>query len=159
MLGLFKKKSKVELYAPVSGNSIALENVPDKVFADKLMGEGIAFELESNKVCSPCNGKVMMLANTLHAVGIQADNGAEILIHIGLDTVNLNGEGFQALVQQGDKVKQGTPLIEIDLSFMRDKNIVLTTPMVITNSNDHHMVIEEPKSHVIMGEDKVITFE
>ena len=159
MFQIFKKKEPVELYAPVTGTSVALENVPDQVFAQKMMGDGIAFMPETDTICAPCNGKITMVAHTLHAVGITADNGAEILIHIGLDTVSLNGKGFTALVNVGDKVKKGTPLIQIDMAFMKEQQMVLTTPMVVTNTSEFSMVIEEAGSHVIMGENKVITFQ
>lgn len=159
MFKMFKTKQTNELCAPVNGTTIALENVPDQVFAQKMMGDGIAFELESNVICAPCDGKIAMVANTLHAVGINADNGAEILIHIGLDTVNLGGKGFTQLVQVGDKVTKGTPMIEVDMDFMKEQNIVLTTPMVITNSADFNFDVEDGEKHVIMGEDKVITFK
>lgn len=159
MFQIFKKKEPVILYAPVTGTSIALDNVPDPVFAQKMMGDGIAFMPETNTICAPCNGKITMVANTLHAVGITADNGAEILIHIGLDTVNLNGKGFTALVNVGDKVKLGTPLIQIDMSFMKKQEMVLTTPLVVTNTSEFSLVIEKAGSHVIMGESKVITFQ
>ena len=124
-----------------------------------MMGDGIAFIPESDTICAPCDGKVTMIANTLHAIGITAENGAEILIHIGLDTVNLNGKGFTSLVNVGDKIKIGTPLVKIDMVFMKEHEMVLTTPMVVTNTNELSMVIEEAKSHVIMGESKVITFQ
>lgn len=159
MFKIFKKKEPLILYAPVTGTSIALENVPDPVFAEKMMGDGIAFIPESDTICAPCDGKVTMIANTLHAIGITAENGAEILIHIGLDTVNLNGKGFTSLVNVGDKIKIGTPLVKIDMVFMKEHEMVLTTPMVVTNTNELSMVIEEAKSHVIMGENKVITFQ
>lgn len=159
MFKIFKKKEPLILYAPVTGTSIALENVPDPVFAEKMMGDGIAFIPESDTICAPCDGKVTMIANTLHAIGITAENGAEILIHIGLDTVNLNGKGFTSLVNVGDKIKIGTPLVKIDMVFMKEHEMVLTTPMVVTNTNELSMVIEEAKSHVIMGESKVITFQ
>lgn len=159
MFQIFKKKEPVILYAPVTGTSIALDNVPDPVFAQKMMGDGIAFMPETDTICAPCNGKITMVANTLHAVGITADNGAEILIHIGLDTVNLNGKGFTALVNVGDKVKLGTPLIQIDMAFMKKQEMVLTTPLVVTNTSEFSLVIEKAGSHVIMGESKVITFQ
>lgn len=159
MFKLFKSKQTKELYAPVTGKTIALENVSDPVFAQKMMGDGIAFSLESNVVCSPCEGTIQMVANTMHAVGIRADNGAEILIHIGLDTVNLQGKGFTQLVQAGEKVAKGTPLIEIDMDFMKEQGMILTTPMVITNSVDFDFVIEAGENRVIMGEDKVLTFK
>lgn len=114
MFKLFKKTDDIcKLFAPVNGKTIALENVPDKVFASKMMGDGIGFEYEGNTIYAPCDGKITLVANTLHAVGITSENGAEILIHIGLDTVSLNGKGFKKLINQGDKVKKGTPLIEI----------------------------------------------
>lgn len=159
MLKIFKTKQTKELFSPVEGTTIALENVPDQVFAQKMMGDGIAFELAGNVICAPCDGKIVMVANTLHAVGIHADNGAEILIHIGLDTVNLGGKGFKQLIQVGDKVTKGTPMIEVDMDFMKEHNIVLTTPMVITNSSDFNLHIEDGGKHVIMGEDKVIIFK
>ena len=159
MFKIFKKKEPLILYAPVTGTSIALENVPDPVFAEKMMGDGIAFIPESDTICAPCDGKVTMIANTLHAIGITAENGAEILIHIGLDTVNLNGKGFTSLVNVGDKIKLGTQLVKIDMAFMKEHEMVLTTPMVVTNTNELSMVIEEAKSHVIIGESKVITFQ
>ena len=87
---------------------------------------------------------------TSHAVGITAKNGAEILIHIGLDTVNLNGQGLHALVQTGDKVKKGTPLIEIDRAFMKEQGIDLTTPMVVTNTSEYKMTIEDAGGHVCL---------
>lgn len=156
---MFKRKQTKNLYAPVTGKMIPLEQVPDPVFAQKMMGDGIAFVLEHNIVCSPCDGKVTLIANTLHAVGIRAENGAEILIHIGLDTVNLGGKGFHKLIDAGTKVTKGTPLIEIDMEFMKEHNMVLTTPMVITNSTDFHFEVNVLEKHVIMGEDRVISFK
>lgn len=158
MFWSFKKKQNIGLYAPVNGKTIALEHVPDQVFAQKMMGDGIAFDPESNLICAPCDGVITMLANTLHAVGITAGNGAEILIHIGLDTVNLGGKGFKALVKSGEKVTQGTPLIEVDMEFMKEQNMVLTTPMVVTNSADYKMVVNTLESHVIIRKDEVISF-
>lgn len=135
-LSLFKKKTNA-LFAPVTGKVIPLEQVEDKLFASKLMGEGVAFQFESNIVCSPCDGKLVLVANTLHAFGIQMNNGAEVLVHIGLDTVNLQGKGFKKLVKEGTKVKKGTPIIEIDRQFMEENKINLTMPMVITNGQDY----------------------
>lgn len=157
MFKLFKKKECHELVAPVTGKSIDLTQVPDAVFASKMMGEGIAFELESDTICAPCDGKITMLTNTLHAVGITADNGAEILIHIGLDTVNLNGQGFKALVHAQDKVKKGTPLIQLDLDFLKQQPYSLITPMVVTNSAQFDIHVAEANKPV-QKEDIVITF-
>lgn len=154
MFKLFKKTDDTcKLFAPVNGKTIALENVPDKVFASKMMGEGMGFEYEGNTIYAPCDGKITLVANTLHAIGITSENGAEILIHIGLDTVNLNGNGFKKLINQGDKVKKGTPLIEIDRQFMKEQNINLITPMVVTNAANYEInVIDEGKDVTIEEE-------
>lgn len=160
MFNLFKKKEPVTLYSPVSGKSIPIEEVPDKVFASKMMGDGVAFQFDGNTVYAPCDATISMIANTLHAIGLKLNNGAEVLIHIGLDTVNLNGKGFTKLVNQSDKVKRGTPLIEIDRSIMEANGIDLTMPMVITNGSEYTFQIENNSSeHVIMNETKLVEFK
>lgn len=158
MFDIFKNKRDIGLYAPVIGETIALENVPDKMFADKLMGEGIGFKFDGNTVCAPCDGKISMITNTLHAFGITAANGAEILVHIGLDTVELKGQGFKVIAEVGKKVKKGAPIIEIDRDFMKQKNVNLITPMIITNSDDFKFDIEKGDKQVIAGESLVIRF-
>lgn len=158
-MNLFKKKKNVSLKAPVTGTCIALDQVPDKVFADKLMGDGIAFIPDGDIIASPCDGKVVMIAETLHAIGIQMKNGIEILIHVGLDTVNLHGQGFEKLVETGDKVTSGTPILKIDREFMKQSNIDLTTPMVFTELNGYKISIEAVGERVIMGESDIITIQ
>ena len=166
MFQFFGKKNKeMILYAPVTGKKIALEDVPDKVFASKMMGDGVAFQFDGNTIYAPCDGKIVMIANTLHAfgmelaIGMKLDNGYELLIHFGTDTVNLNGKGFKKLVEQGDKVKKGTPIIEIDRSVMEEHHIDLTMPMIITNTNGNQFQICTGIENVIMGETKVIVLE
>ena len=100
------------------------------------MGCGVAFEWDGDTVCSPVAGKVMMVANTKHAIGLQAATGQEILIHVGLDTVKLEGKGFTTLKAAGDEVKAGEPLLKVDRAFMSENNIDMTTPMVITNGQN-----------------------
>ncbi len=141
MFGFFGKKKDVELKAPVNGTMIDLTQVPDKVFASKMMGEGVAFVYDDNIVCAPVDGTITLIPNSLHAIGMTTDIGLEVLVHIGLDTVSLNGKGFKKLANQGDKVKAGTPIIQIDREFMKEKGIDLTTPMVITNSSDYNVEI------------------
>lgn len=103
-MGFFKKKNKA-FYAMANGKSVAIEDVPDEVFATKMMGDGIAIQPIEGKIYAPCNGKVtMVMDNTKHAVGIENEDGMEILIHVGLDTVNLGGVGFEVFVQVGDQV-------------------------------------------------------
>lgn len=141
-MGIFTKKKEVELFAPVTGRMIELSQVPDQVFASKMMGDGVAFELEEGLVCAPCDGRITTIFPTLHAFGMTLENGAELLIHIGLDTVELEGNGFKKLAEEGKKVKAGTPVIEVDLNYMKENKVVTVTPMVITNSSDYHVVIE-----------------
>lgn len=135
MFGFHKKKEEVkvvQLHSICEGELLPLDQVPDKVFANRLLGDGVGFRFHGNQIFAPCDGTVVMIAATKHAIGIQAENGVEILIHVGLDTVNLNGEGLHPKVSQNEFVKAGQPLIEIDTEFMKEKAIELATPMVIT---------------------------
>lgn len=131
MFKFFKKK--VEVYSPVFGRAVSLEEVPDKMFSDKLLGDGIAFEFQGNTICAPCDGEVMMIAPTKHALGLKLSNKAELMIHIGLDTVNFGGEGFELLVSKGEKVKKGQELVKIDREFFNEQSVNLITPMIITS--------------------------
>lgn len=124
------------LYAPVDGTCIPLDEVDDNVFSSRLMGDGVAFRFQGSQVCAPCDGKVCMIAETKHAFGMMIDGGVELLIHIGMDTVNLKGEGFRVLVEENQDVRKGTPVIELDREFLESKGIDLTTPMIVTNGED-----------------------
>lgn len=140
MLSSLKKKEKdVKVYSPVNGKSIALEDVQDTVFAEKLLGDGVAVVPEEGSICSPCDGEISMVADTRHAFGIVAYNGAELLVHVGLDTVELKGEGFEVCVKEGQKVKVHDPVLKVDLEFMRTKGIDMTIPIVVTNSSDYEL--------------------
>ncbi len=135
MFNLFKKKEvDNHLYAPVEGTMIKIEEVPDQVFGTKMMGDGVAFQFEGSEVGAPADGELTMVAHTKHAFGIKTEQGVEVLVHIGLDTVGFQGEGFEVLVQEGSKVKKGQPIIKVDRTFMKEKNANLTTPMIVTNS-------------------------
>lgn len=159
MLNMFKKKGSV-LTAPVTGTVISLENVPDQVFAQKMMGDGVAFQYDGSTIFSPCDGKVKMIAETKHAIGITDSAGADILIHIGLDTVALNGEGFTVNVSVGDKVSKGQPVISIDRELMEQKKIDLTTPMIITNASElKSTTILSISGNVTKGETELIKIE
>ena len=157
---LFFKKNKAQddpvLCAPVTGKMIKLEDVPDPVFSSGPMGKGAGFQPADGTVCAPCDGKIVMLAETLHAFGMETTDGAEILVHIGLDTVDLNGEGFTKLASEGKKVRRGTPVISVDLDLMKEKGIVMTTPMVVTNTDGFDLQIHDC-TDVIAGQTEVIT--
>lgn len=157
----FLKKKEIDnnIYAPINGTCIPIEEVKDKVFASKMMGDGVGFIVDDDTVYAPCDGTIVMIAATKHAFGIQADNGLEILVHIGLDTVNLNGEGLTALKSQGEHVNKGEVMIRIDRSLMAEKEIDLTTPMIVTNGNDYTLTIKGIGDKVSVGENVIIIKE
>ena len=155
MFGFMKKSKEISLYAPVNGKMINIEDVSDKVFSSKMMGDGVAFQFNDSYVLAPCDCTVTLIPDTLHAVGLKTTQGLEILVHIGLDTVQLNGQGFKKLVNQGQSIKQGTPMIEINHEFMKANHIDLTTPMVILNKDDFDIMKITPK-HVTANQDIVI---
>lgn len=138
-MGFFKKKNKA-FYAMANGKSVAIEDVPDEVFATKMMGDGIAIQPIEGKIYAPCNGKVtMVMDNTKHAVGIENEDGMEILIHVGLDTVNLGGVGFEVFVQVGDQVKSGDLLIQYDKEKFEADGINDMTMLVVVDAKGHHL--------------------
>ncbi len=128
---------KFMICSPLSGEAKALETCPDEAFASGALGQGVYIEPAEGRVYAPCDGEVAMLFDTLHAVGIVAENGAELLIHVGIDTVTLGGNGFQAHVKAGDKVKTGDLLIEFDMDVIRGKGLALATPVLISNADDY----------------------
>lgn len=134
---MFNSKKKDIIYSPINGNCIDLKQLNDGVFSELLLGNGIAFRFEGNLVCSPCYGEVVLVAPTKHAVGIKMKNGAEILVHVGLDTAELNGKGMKTLIKYGERVRPGDQLIVIDRNFMETNNIDLSTIVVVTNSNEY----------------------
>lgn len=145
--------------APIAGRLLALEKVPDQVFAQKIMGEGFAIDPTDGEVVSPINGTVTAFpADTRHAVGITAADGLEVLIHIGIDTVDLGGEGFSAFIQQGDLVKAGQTLLKVDLDFINSKNISVISPVVFTNLPEGMLIRVEEGRHLKIGETGFLHF-
>ena len=138
MFGLFKKKA-IEVVAPCSGEAIALEQVDDPVFAKGLAGEGVAIEPSSGEFCAPISGKITKLFPTKHAF-IVTQGELSFLVHIGIDTVSLGGEGFEALVSEGDEVSAGEAIVKADLQLLRQKAKALTTPVLITQESRHKSV-------------------
>lgn len=128
--------NEVKLYNPIDGEIISIENVPDPVFSERMLGDGFAIIPTGNKVYAPISGKVKVLFPTLHALAIETQEGLEALIHIGIDTVELKGEGFVANVQVGDVVKHGDLLITFDKGIIESKATSIITPLVITNMDE-----------------------
>ncbi|MFT8668651.1 MAG: glucose PTS transporter subunit IIA [Liquorilactobacillus hordei] len=130
-----KVYSNDAIVAVSDGTMIDLEKVNDETFASKMLGEGIALKLENDFICSPANGTLTTLFPTGHAFGVLTEDGTELLVHIGIDTVNLKGEGFDVLVKQGDKVRAGEPIVRVDRSKIEKKGYDLTTMLIVTNDN------------------------
>lgn len=132
MFTLFKPKNAV-LHKPCVGKVIDISQVNDVAFSSKMVGEGYAILPENNVITSPVNGKIILIFPTKHAIGLKSDEGLDILIHIGIDTVKLNGQGFETLVKVGDSVKVSSPLVKFDKAWIESLGIDLTTSVVVTN--------------------------
>lgn len=133
MFRLFRRKKRIELKSPFEGKVIALTEVPDAVFSSKLVGDGIAFEPNKGVIYAPADGKVIQVFPSKHAIGLITEEGLELLIHIGIDTVNLKGEGFENYVKAGDSVRAGDKLMSFDTNLIREKAKSILSPFVITN--------------------------
>lgn len=137
MFGLKKTKEKFSVLAPIEGEVIPITEVKDNVFAQKMMGDGFAIIPESgaNQVLAPITGKIVAIADSKHAIGIQSmiDEKIEVLIHVGLETVDLQGKGFASQIKIGQKVEAGTSLLTLDLTVMQEASIDLTTMVIFTS--------------------------
>lgn len=134
------KSGNYILSSPIDGEVVELSEVPDEVFSVKMLGDGFAVVPKGNKVYAPIDGEVTVLFPTKHAVAITTEGGLEVLVHIGVDTVNLNGEGFTAHVSQGDKVKKGDLLLTLDLDFLKEKAKSVVSPVIMTNMDKIHKI-------------------
>jgi len=146
MFGFFKVK-KMTIVSPADGDIVALEEVPDQVFSEKMAGDGIAITPRSNTFVAPVAGVVSKIFSTNHAYSITAKNGLEVLVHIGLDTVALKGEGFKRLVEEGKEVSIGQPIISADLEFIQEQGKEIITPIVL--NYEKSMSIETPHIRTI----------
>ena len=132
-MGLFSHKKKEEFVSPMTGTLLPIEQCPDPVFAEKIMGDGFAIELTGAEVTAPVSGTIATAFHTGHAYGINTDDGKEILIHIGMDTVALNGQGFDVKVKQGDTVKQGDLLVKVDVEYLKAQGKSVVSPVIFTS--------------------------
>lgn len=162
-MGLFEKLLKKEqleeiifplvLGAPINGTVVAMEDIPDEVFSTSVLGTCCGVDPLEGKVFAPISGKVVQLANTLHAVGIEGKGGVEVLIHVGIDTVDMNGDGFTGKVREGDFVKKGQLLLTMDLNKIHAANHAATVITIITNTNNFAMVECVARGNVEKGDD------
>lgn len=140
------------VYAPMTGKVKDLSEVEDEVFSSGMLGNGIAIEPTNGQVNSPVDGIVTTVFPTKHAIGVTSDDGVEILIHIGMDTVELNGEGFESFVKQNERVKKGDLLIRVNLDKIKAAGLSMTTPIVVTNSNSYKAISIDAKNTVDKGQ-------
>lgn len=158
MFSLFKKKKKISIVAPMTGEIFEIDKVPDEVFAGKMVGDGLAIKPSEGIVVAPCSGKVIQVFPTNHAMGILTPEGVEILIHIGLDTVNLKGNGFKSFVQAGDDVNKGDKLLEVDLEYVIENAKSIISPVIVTNM-EKVLSLSIEKGTVQKGIDNIMDIE
>ena len=160
-MGLFKKvlgtkeESKVEIdhmiYSPLTGKVVPLSEVNDPVFSQEMMGKGVAIFPTAGRVIAPCNGEIISVFRTLHAITIKADSGAEIIIHVGLETVALNGQYFESHVEDGQRIKKGDLLLTFDVEKINEEYDV-TTPVIVTNPTNYQSVHATGEKEVSCGD-------
>ncbi|WP_334646745.1 PTS N-acetyl glucosamine transporter subunit IIABC [Klebsiella pneumoniae] len=145
-------KTVESLVSPITGDVVALEQVPDEAFASKAVGDGIAVKPTSNIVVAPAAGTVVKIFNTNHAFCLETNNGAEIVVHMGIDTVALEGKGFKRLVEEGTDVKAGEPILEMDLDFLNANARSMISPVVCSNSDDYGALVILASGKVVAGQ-------
>lgn len=142
--------------SPLEGKVIPLQEVSDPTFAEGLLGKGIAVEPTNGEVIAPFNGSIESLFQTKHAIGLRSEQGLELLIHIGLDTVNLEGKHFEAHVEQGQAVKQGELLITFDIDKIKDAGYPTVTPVIVTNSSDYQEILPNDQAGQVKQDEWIL---
>jgi glucose-specific phosphotransferase system IIA component len=135
MFGFLKRKQR-EILSPVDGQVVDIESVPDEVFSQKMVGDGVALKPISGTFCAPIDGHVSKIFKTNHAFSIKSDKDIEVMVHIGLETVALEGRGFERLVDEGTYVKAGDPVIKADLDYISEHAKDTVTPVIISDGSD-----------------------
>ncbi|MBS4205939.1 glucose-specific PTS transporter subunit IIBC [Lederbergia citrea] len=148
-----------KIVSPITGELKPISEVPDAVFSQKMMGDGFAVIPTDGKIVSPVDGKIINVFPTKHAIGILSESGREILIHVGIDTVKLNGEGFEVFVSEGDTVKAGQPLLQVDLTFIAANAPSTMTPIVFTNLAEGETISLETSGQVKAGDQNIISIK
>ncbi|MEV9652862.1 beta-glucoside-specific PTS transporter subunit IIABC [Bacillus aerius] len=151
-----KQTNPYEVQAPMSGKVIPLSEVNDSVFSSEMMGKGVAILPDKGVVQAPFSGKVLTVTPTKHAIGLVSDDGIELLIHVGIDTVSLNGQFFDVLVKEGDEMKTGDHLLSFDIEGIQSNHLDVVTPIIVTNSTQYLDVIHTGDTHVTAGQNKLL---
>ena len=152
-------KQHCHIMAPISGKTMELSQVPDPVFSEKLTGDGLAIMAEGDTVLAPCDGVISLFFDTKHAFAITTDNGVQVLVHVGLDTVIMNGDGITALHKTGERVRAGMPILKLDLPLLKKRNINLISPVLIVNYEKVTSLQPKPAGkEVAAGDDAVLDY-
>lgn len=154
MFGFFCRKKGIDLYAPVEGKVVDLTEVPDAIFSQKMMGDGIAIEPTGSLLMAPCDGRIAFISETKHALAI-ITGGVEVLMHIGIDTVELDGQAFDVHVKINDEVKKGDKLITFDHEVITKSGKLLITPVVVINMDK----VKKLDKYMNDSSDKILTIE
>ncbi|CNE97422.1 PTS transporter subunit EIIC [Yersinia mollaretii] len=149
------KTASLVLVSPITGDVVALEQVPDEAFASKAVGEGVAIRPTDKTVVSPANGTIVKIFNTDHAFCLETETGAEIVVHIGIDTVKLNGQGFTRLVEEGATVVAGQPVLELDLAYLNANAHSMISPVVVSNIEDYAGISLLAGDSVVAGQSQL----
>ena len=144
--------SVAELVSPITGDVVALDQVPDEAFASKAVGDGVAVKPTDKIVVSPAAGTIVKIFNTNHAFCLETEKGAEIVVHMGIDTVALEGKGFKRLVEEGAQVSAGQPILEMDLDYLNENARSMISPVVCSNIDDFSGLIIKAQGHVVAGQ-------
>lgn len=152
------KAVEVVVYSPISGEIINIEDVPDVVFSEKIVGDGVAIRPNGNKIVAPIDGVIGKIFETNHAFSMESKEGVELFVHFGIDTVELKGEGFTRIAQEGQEVKRGETIIEIDLALLEQKAKSVLTPVVISNM-DEISNLDKKVGEVVAGESVILTLK
>ncbi|AXP39898.1 PTS glucose transporter subunit IIA [Haemophilus influenzae] len=152
------KSVEVEIYAPISGEIVNIEDVPDVVFSEKIVGDGIAVRPIANKIVAPVDGVIGKIFETNHAFSMESKEGVELFVHFGIDTVELKGEGFTRIAQEGQSIKRGDTVIEFDLPLLESKAKSVLTPIVISNMDEISCIVKK-SGEVVAGESVVLALK
>ena len=153
MFGFLKRKPR-EIYAPIDGMLVALEKVDDEVFSSKMAGDGLAIMPVGDTFVAPIDGVITKIFSTNHAFSIKSKQDLEVLVHIGLETVALKGEGFERLANEGDTVNAGDPIIKVDLTYIKEHAKDIVTPILVTDESDVKNI--EKRSNIVKSGDIIM---
>ena len=145
---IFKRTHKPEIFSPINGTYVKQKNINDTTYSSEIMGVGCGIYPDNNIVVSPIDGEVIMLFPTGHAIGIKRSDGLEMLIHIGIDTVNLKGDGFKTVVKQGEKIKRGDTLVQFDKEKILENQLDPTVILIFTNTKDFTITMHDESEKI-----------